>query len=181
MKVSLKALIPLMLFLALSGVFFIRLTDGKDTRILPSQLIDQEFPDFSLPDLFDMDKRLDTSIFNNRVVLVNVFGSWCVACLEEHPFLRALANRGEIPIIGIDWRDEPDKARAWLARHGNPYERVIFDHDSTLIIDLGVTGAPESFLVDRQGRIRYKYTGILTPSVWQKDVRPVLEHLEASP
>lgn len=181
MKLSLKALIPLLIFLAICAAFLIRLTDGKNTRILPSQLIDHDFPAFSLPDLFNMDEMLDKSVFENRVVLVNVFGSWCVACRQEHPFLQQLAKQKELPIIGIDWRDDADKAKAWLSGRGNPYDRVIFDHDSTLIIDLGVTGAPESFLVDQHGRIRYKYTGPLTPSVWVKDVRPILKHLEANP
>ena len=179
MKPYMKALIPLFVFLALSITFFIRLTDGKDTRILPSQLIDHKFPEFSLPDLFQPATRLDKSVFQNKIVLVNVFGSWCVACRQEHPFLQHLAGRGEIPIIGIDWRDDAQKAKAWLSGRGNPYSRVIFDHDSSLIIDLGVTGAPESFLVDKNGRIRYKYTGPLTADIWRDEVEPVIQHLEA--
>ena len=179
MKPYVKALIPLFVFLALSLTFFIRLTDGKDTHTLPSQLIDHKFPVFSLPSLYEPEASLDNSIFEDKIVLVNVFGSWCVACRQEHGFLQKLSNSGEIPIIGVDWRDDRDKAKAWLAKGGNPYAHIIFDHESALIIDLGVTGAPESFLVDQNGRIRYKYTGPLSVDIWERKIRPVIKHLEA--
>lgn len=176
MRMSVKGLIPLVVFLALGVVFAIGLT--KDPRELPSQMIDRPFPEFSLPDLFDADVTIDHSYFHGQVTLVNVFGSWCVACDQEHPMLMKLAGQNEIPMLGVDWRDTVEKGRRWLARRGNPYTRVIFDADSMLAIDLGVTGAPESFIVDKKGQIRYKYIGPITDKVWQDELKPFVLMLE---
>lgn len=176
MNISWKGLIPLMLFLVLGVAFAIGLT--KDPRELPSQMIDRPFPEFTLPDLLDMDKTIDQSYFDGQVTLVNIFGSWCVACDQEHPMLMKLARNNEIPMLGVDWRDTVEKGRRWLARGGNPYTRVIFDADSMLAIDLGVTGAPESFIVDKKGQIRYKYIGPITEKVWQNELKPFVLMLE---
>ena len=176
MNISWKGLIPLMLFLVLGVAFAVGLT--KDPRELPSQMIDRPFPEFTLPDLLDMDKTIDQSYFDGQVTLVNIFGSWCVACDQEHPMLMKLARNNEIPMLGVDWRDTVEKGRRWLARGGNPYTRVIFDADSMLAIDLGVTGAPESFIVDKKGQIRYKYIGPITEKVWQNELKPFVLMLE---
>ena len=176
MKFSWKGLIPLFLFMALGITFAIGLT--KDPRILPSQLIDRPFPEFSLPDLFDIDTNIDQSYFDGQVTLVNVFGSWCVACDQEHPTLRRMAEKNEVPMLGVDWRDSVEKGRRWLKRGGNPYTHVVFDADSLLAIDLGVTGAPESFIVDKKGQIRYKYIGPITDKVWLEELKPIVLSLE---
>ncbi len=179
MKLKMKALVPLLVFLALCGVLWMRLTSGESTRILPSELINHEFPAFELQDLYDEDTIMDESLMQGEVRLVNVFGSWCVACVAEHDFLRELKQSGEITIIGIDWRDDRKAAQDWLARGGNPYAQIIFDPESTLAIDLGVTGAPESFIVDKNGRIRYKFTGPLYQEAWVKTLRPVIAQIKA--
>ena len=177
MKLSWKGLIPLFLFLALGVAFAIGLT--KDPRELPSQMIDQPFPDFALPDLLDMDVTIDHSYFDGQVTLVNIFGSWCVACDQEHPMLMWLAENNEIKMLGVDWRDTVEKGRRWLALRGNPYSRVVFDADSMLAIDLGVTGAPESFIVDKNGQIRYKFIGPITQKTWQDELKPFILALQA--
>ncbi len=177
MRISWTGLIPLILFLALSGAFAIGLT--KDPSKLPSQMIDHPFPEFSLPDLLDMEKTIDQSYFEGQVTLVNIFGSWCVACEQEHPMLMKLARNNEIRILGVNWRDTVEKGRDWLARGGNPYTRIVFDADSMLAIDLGVTGAPESFIVDKKGQIRYKYIGPITEKIWRDELKPFVLMLEA--
>ncbi|MBL4870008.1 MAG: DsbE family thiol:disulfide interchange protein [Robiginitomaculum sp.] len=179
MKFTLKGLVPLFIFLALSIAFGFGLT--KDPRKLPSQLIDRPFPEFLLPDLMDEENTLDNSYLQGQVTLVNIFGSWCVACDQEHPMLMKLSREGDIAILGVDWRDTREDGLRWLARGGNPYGRVVFDEHSKLAIDLGVTGAPESFLVDKKGQIRYKYIGPITQSVWDETLKPLAMRLEIEP
>jgi len=176
MKMTWKGLIPLFIFSLLGLIFAVGLT--KDPSKLPSQLIDEPFPEFSLPDLFDPETQIDQTYLTGQVTLVNVFGSWCVACDLEHPTLRRLAAANEITMLGIDWRDTMEKGKRWLERGGNPYDRVAFDADSVLAISLGVTGAPESFLVDKKGRIRYKYVGPISDKIWRQEIKPIVLALE---
>jgi len=177
MKFTWKGLIPLFLFLGLGTLFGIGLT--KDPSKLPSHIIDQPFPDFSLPDLLDMDVKIDRSYLGGQVTLVNIFGSWCVACELEHPVLMRLAEDKEIKMLGVNWRDTVEKGRRWLELRGNPYTRIVFDADSMLAIDLGVTGAPESFIVDKKGQIRYKYIGPISEKVWRTELKPLVLALRA--
>lgn len=172
---NLRGLIPLFVFVALIGALAFGLT--RDPRILPSELIEKPFPDFSLQNL-EEDRILTPSIFDGRVSLVNVFGSWCVACAVEHPQLMALQDESDFNLVGIDWRDSRAAANRWLVKHGNPYDLVIFDPNSELIVPLGVTGAPESFIVDKAGQIRYKHIGIITEKDWRNTLRPLVESLQ---
>lgn len=179
MNFSLRGLIPLTLFLALGLAFTIGL--NKDPKALPTQMIDRPFPSFEMTDLFDPEKTHTEADMMGQVTLVNIFGSWCAACVVEHPVLMRIAKQETITLVGVDWRDQRNKAQDWLARYGNPYAKVIFDESSQLAIDLGVTGAPESFIVDKAGRIRHKHVGIITPEIWQDSLRPLIETLEAKP
>jgi cytochrome c biogenesis protein CcmG/thiol:disulfide interchange protein DsbE len=125
------------------------------------------------------DTGLQTEHLKGRVTLVNIFGSWCIACAAEHPYLMKIKAQGLVPIMGIDWRDDPAAGMAWLQKHGDPYERVGADpapgHAS---VDFGVTGAPESFLVDREGRIRYKHVGVIDDEAWNKVLLPIVKELQ---
>ena len=172
---SLRGLIPLFGFLLLLGALAFGLT--RDPRILPSELIEKPFPEFTLESL-DETTVIDPSIFEGRVSLVNIFGSWCTACVVEHPQLMALRGDPELQLIGIDWRDDREAANRWLVRHGNPYDTIIFDPHSKLILPLGITGAPETFIVDKAGQIRYKHTGVITPKDWKQTLRPLVESLQ---
>ncbi len=172
---SLRGLIPLGAFIMLLGALAFGLT--RDPRILPSELIEKPFPEFALENLKG-DAVLDTSILKDQVSLVNVFGSWCVACTVEHPQLMVLRDVPDLQLIGIDWRDTRDAANRWLVRNGNPYDLVVFDPKSKLIVELGVTGAPETFIVDKAGKIRYKHVGIITPEDWDDTLRPLVESLQ---
>lgn len=168
--------LPLLIFLVLALYFFAGL--GKDPHDIPSVLIDRPVPEFSLPPLEGFDHGLSSADLKGRVSLVNIFGSWCVACQIEHPFLMALRRDDVVPIFGIDWREKDRQAGpAWLARHGNPYTRIGDDPSSRVAIDLGVTGAPETFIVDAKGVIRYKHVGPITPEVWEAKLWPIVQAL----
>ena len=172
-----RALLPLGLFMLIGIAFAIGLT--KDPSHLPSELIDRPFPEFALSELYDESETLTQDIFKGQVSLINVFGSWCVACNVEHPVLMDIAKRKDVNLIGMDWRDERPKAKRWLAERGDPYNKVIFDNESVLAITLGVTGAPESFITDKTGNIRYKHVGIITPEIWRDTLLPTVKTLEA--
>lgn len=172
-----RALLPLGVFLLIGIVFAIGLT--KDPRRMSSELINQPFPSFTLTELYDETEMLTEGIVKGQVSLINVFGSWCVACNVEHPVLMDIAERKEVALIGMDWRDERPKAKRWLAERGNPYSKIIFDNESVLSITLGVTGAPESFITDKTGQIRYKHVGVITPKLWRETLLPIIKSLEA--
>ena len=169
-------LLPLGIFLVLAVYFAVGLT--KDPRKLPSTLIDREVPAFDLPPIQGFDRGFSSNDLLGQVTLVNIFGSWCVACLAEHPFLMKLKAEKTIPIYGIDWREKSDGAATkWLARHGNPYTLVGDDRDSRVSIDFGVTGAPETFIVDKKGVVRYKHIGPIYPETWDEILFPIVEEL----
>ena len=177
MKLSWKAFVPLFIFTALCVAFFVRLTSGESTKILPSQLINKPFPEFSLPSLLS-EQELHNDSIKGKISLINVFGSWCAACADEHGFLMELSKDKNIQLIGINWRDDRENALTWLRQRGNPYAKIIVDQDSTLILDLGVTGAPESFITDAKGKIRYKYVGPLNAKIWRIEIMPIIAKLE---
>lgn len=172
-----KRIVPLLLFFALVVALGVGLT--RDPRLLPSEMIDRPFPSFELTELYDETVTVTEAQLQGQVTLVNVFGSWCVACVQEHPMLVKLARDENVYILGVDWRDTREKGQAWLRRYGNPYALTIFDADSLLAIDLGITGAPESFLVDKKGQIRYKHVGIINDQVWNEILKPMIETFEA--
>ncbi len=168
---------PLALFLVLAGYFAVGLT--KDPKKLPNMLQGKPVPAFDLPPIQGRGaKGFASTDLPGQVSLVNIFGSWCVACRVEHPFLMEIKAKGWVPIHGIDWREEdPAAGPAWLKRYGDPYTLVGDDPRSKAAIAFGVTGAPETFLVDAKGVIRYKHIGPLTPEVWKDVVGPLIEKL----
>ena len=174
---KLSRLLPVGLF----GVLVIFLAIGltRDPSIIPTEMIDREMPAFELPELRDEAITVSQADLVGEVTLVNVFGSWCVACLQEHPTLMQLSRDQTVRIVGINWRDDREDALAWLVKHGDPYEAIVFDAESELVIEIGVTGAPETFVLDPAGRIRYKQIGPITPEVWTKTIRPVIDAIEA--
>ncbi len=173
----LLAIVPAVVFAGLMVAFVIGL--GRDPSILPSMLIDKPLPVFDLPPVRAADtKGLASTDFRGEPALLNVFGSWCVTCRVEHPFLMQLKAQG-VPIHGLDWKDQPGAGEAWLVRYGDPYQLAGDDPVGRTVIDLGVTGAPETFVVDRQGRVRYRHVGAITPEVWSKTLAPLMTKLKA--
>ena len=173
----LSYLLPIVLMLGLAVLFLVGL--GRDPKLIPSVLIDKPVPDFALQALPGRgDTGLSSADLKGQVTLVDIYGSWCIACVEEHPTLLAIKKSGEIAIHGIDWRDDPEKGAAWLREKGDPYNRVGIDPaPGRAAIGFGVTGAPESFIVDANGVIRYKYIGPITPTVWQETLLPIVRSL----
>lgn len=161
------------------ALFFLRgLT--LNPREIPSVLINRPVPEMNLAPLpgRGADTGLSTADLKGRVSLVNIYGSWCIACVQEHPYLMKIKQTGVVPIHGIDWRDDPVEGAKWLKKHGDPYDRVGVDPaPGRTAIDFGVTGAPETFVVDKAGIIRYKHIGPVTPEVWEQTLLPIIKEL----
>lgn len=170
------SIIPVVLMLVVCGAMAIGLRN--DPHTLPSALIDKPMPEFDLPPIEDDRAGFARADLDGKVALVNVFASWCVACRIEHPMLMDLAARKRVPIYGVDWKDDPNDGADWLDAFGDPYTLVGEDRDSKLAIDLGVTGAPETFVIDRTGRIRFKQIGPITDEVWRETIEPLVDALE---
>ncbi len=173
----LSRIIPVALFGVLLVFFAIGLT--RDPQALPSEMIDRQMPEFGLSELHIEEATVSHWDMRGKITLLNVFGSWCVACVVEHPTLMKIAQRGDVQLMGVNWRDTRVDAIAWLERHGDPYAKIAFDDESSLAIDLGVTGAPETFIIDPTGRIRYKHVGMITDDVFDEIILPVIKHLQS--
>lgn len=171
-------LLPVAVF-GILALFFLRgLT--LNPREIPSVLINRPVPEMNLAPLPGRGDQtgLATADLKGRVSLVNIYGSWCIACVQEHPYLMKIKQTGIVPIHGIDWRDDPVEGAKWLKKHGDPYDRVGVDPaPGRTAIDFGVTGAPETFIVDKAGIIRYKHIGPVTPDVWEKTLLPIIKEL----
>ncbi|HWT16799.1 MAG TPA: DsbE family thiol:disulfide interchange protein [Patescibacteria group bacterium] len=167
-----RYLVPLLLFLGLGVLLFSGL--GKDTRYVPSPLIDKPAAAYTLPELRDPAQTIDSKQFSGKPYLLNVWGSWCVACQEEHPVLLDYAKSKKIPLVGLNWKDENDTALRWLAALGDPYDAIPVDADGKVAIDYGVYGAPETFLIDANGVIRFKQVGPMTREIIAKEIEPRL-------
>lgn len=174
---SMTRLLPVGLFLIV--VIFLGIGLTRDPSVIPTEMIDRDMPRFELPELREADVTLTEDDLIGEITLVNVFGSWCVACLQEHPTLMQLSQADRVKIVGVNWRDDREDALAWLHKHGDPYAHIIFDSESDLVIEMGVTGAPETFILDPDGRIRYKQIGPITADVWTDTVRPVIDLITA--
>lgn len=172
-------LLPLLLFALVAGYFLWGLASDRDPNKVPSALIDQPAPAFDLPPLdgFDRPGLATADLKNGEVALVNFFASWCLPCRAEHPFLMDLAESGAVRVLGIAYRDRPEDARRWLGRFGNPYERVGADDRGRAGIDFGVSGVPETFVIDRTGRIRYQHIGPLMAEDIEGEILPRIESL----
>ncbi len=158
--------LPVLLFFILGGLLWKGL--GIDPKILPSALINQTFPNFKLESLKTDSKMLTRADLIGKPVLVNVWATWCPACRQEHAQLLQIANSKQIPIIGLNYKDERESALTWLEQLDNPYKFNIYDHDGMLGLDLGVYGAPETYLLDKNGIIQYRHVGVLTAETWQQ-------------
>ena len=165
-----RFLLPIGFFVILIPLFVVGL--GKDPRALPSTFLGKPAPTFSLPQLRDMSKIISNDSFAGEMVLVNFWATWCVGCRQEHDFLLQLQANNVIPIYGINWRDDRNKALDWLEELGDPYAVSGFDGGNHTGIDWGVYAAPETFLVDESGTVIYKLLGPLSPYTWQKEFVP---------
>jgi cytochrome c biogenesis protein CcmG/thiol:disulfide interchange protein DsbE len=170
-------LLPLLLFGAVAAYFAAGL--GRNPQDIPSALLDRPMPEFALPKLDGLDRpglaRADVA---GKVALINVFASWCVPCRVEHPVLMRLAEEGRIPLYGISWKDKAADSLAFLRELGNPYARVGWDGDGRVGIDWGVYGVPETYVIGKDGRVRYRHVAPITPEVLQRTILPLVARLE---
>jgi len=171
-----KFLLPLAVLVVVVGFlgFGLRL----DPREVPSPLIGKAAPPFSLPVLHEPAKTMSNTDFKGQVWLLNVWASWCVSCREEHPVLVELSKQKIVPIIGLNYKDQSDDARAWLKKFGDPYVMSLVDAKGKIGIDYGVYGVPETYLIDRDGVIRYKKIGPVTPDTVREKILPLVKQLK---
>jgi cytochrome c biogenesis protein CcmG/thiol:disulfide interchange protein DsbE len=176
MRRRLLYLFPVMIFGVVAGYFLWGLNPERDPRLIPSVMIDQPVPEFELEPIEGMDgPGLKTAdLTDGRVTLVNFFASWCVPCRIEHAFLIELVKEDGARLVGINYKNEPEEARAWLAQLGNPYAQIGADTTGRVGIEWGVYGLPETFIIDQQGRIRYRRVGPIDAYTLTHDIRPLL-------
>lgn len=172
-----RFLLPLGIFIVLVGFLAAGLT--LNPREVPSPLVGKPAPSFTLPQLHDQEKKFSPADMAGQVWLLNVWASWCSGCREEHPVLVRMAKTGEVPIYGMDYKDQREEALAWLRRHGNPYPLTAVDEAGRIGIDYGVYGVPETYVIDKQGIIRYKQIGPLDEEVVAKTILPLVKELQA--
>jgi cytochrome c biogenesis protein CcmG/thiol:disulfide interchange protein DsbE len=172
-------LLPIALFLVLAGYFALALRPDRDPHELPSAMIDKPAPSFNLAGLGDA-PGLDRAALGGGVTLVNFFASWCVPCRIEHPLLMGLAAETKVPLYGIAYKDKPADTAQYLAQLGDPYARVGLDEAGRVGIDFGVYGVPETYVIDKQGRIRLRLVGPLTAEIVARELRPLIEELGRS-
>ena len=172
-----KFVVPLAIFALLVGFFGVGLL--RDPRTVPSPLIDQPAPAFTLEQLHQPTLAFTPQEMKGKVWLLNVWASWCVSCRVEHPLLVDLARRKVVPIVGLNYKDKRDDGIAWLKKFGDPYVLSAWDVEGKVGIDYGVYGVPETFVVDKNGVIRYKQIGPITPEALEKTLLPLIRKLEA--
>jgi len=170
-----RYLLPLGIFVLL--VFLLGVGLSLNPREVPSPIIGKPAPAFQLPQLHDPAKTFSPKELQGKVWVLNVWASWCVACRDEHPVLTALARSGIAPVYGLNYKDKRDEAIEWLRRYGDPYQASLFDADGRVGIDYGVYGVPETYVIDKQGVIRYKRIGPVTPDIVQSKVAPLIAEL----
>jgi cytochrome c biogenesis protein CcmG/thiol:disulfide interchange protein DsbE len=170
-----RFLLPLALFIGL--VVFLAIGLGRDPHEVPSPLINKPAPAFQLPQLHEPGKTFSAQEMRGKVWLLNVWASWCISCREEHPLLLQLARSGAVPLYGLNYKDQRNDAITWLNELGDPYLLSAADLDGRVGIDYGVYGAPETYLIDREGVIRFKHIGPLTPNVLQGKLLPLARDL----
>ncbi|MBL8351333.1 MAG: DsbE family thiol:disulfide interchange protein [Burkholderiaceae bacterium] len=171
-----RRFIPLALFVALAAVLGVGLT--LKPREVPSPFIGKPAPPFTLPRLGEPSRQLSADELKGQVWVLNIWASWCAPCREEHPLLVAMGQAAQVPIYGINYKDDPRNAQEWLLKLGDPYAASVVDADGRASIDYGVYGVPETFVIDKTGIVRFKHIGPLTTEVWQRDVLPLVKRLQ---
>jgi cytochrome c biogenesis protein CcmG/thiol:disulfide interchange protein DsbE len=170
-----RYLAPLVFFVLLVLVFIKGLDPERDLNELPSPFLGKPAPQFELPKLKVPEETVSTADYDGQLALINVWATWCVGCRQEHQFLMELSRQNPMPIYGINWRDRRDEALTWLAQLGDPYVASGFDADGRVGIDWGVYGAPETFLLGRDGTVLHKHLGPLNQAIWDQDFVPLID------
>jgi len=177
-KSALRFVLPLAIFIVLSGFLFVGLR--LNPREVPSPFIGKPAPAFQLTQLAQPEQTFSPKQMQGQVWLLNVWASWCVACRVEHPLLVDLAKKNVIPIVGLNYKDKRDAALGWLGQFGDPYQLSVADTDGRVGIDYGVYGVPETFVIYKVGVIRFKQIGPITEDAWRDKILPLLQQLRQS-
>ena len=172
-----RFILPFVVFMIMAAFMYVGLS--LNPREVPSPLVGKEAPAFTLPQLHEPSKQFSPQDMKGKVWLFNVWASWCTACEGEHPLFMELARQNIVPIYGMDYKDKREDGEAWLRRHGNPYALVVSDIEGRVGIDYGVYGVPETYLIDKQGVIRHKQIGAVTPEILDKTLIPLIKELQA--
>jgi cytochrome c biogenesis protein CcmG, thiol:disulfide interchange protein DsbE len=175
-----KLFLPGVFFLVMIGLLLFGLSDGRDPNHVPSALTNRPLPEFTRPDLFDPNAVVSSTQLRGGVFLVNFWGTWCPPCHAEHPYLIEISEREpDITFVGVNYtEDDPELAREFLRERGNPFKLNLSDADGSLGIDFGVTGAPETFVVDSTGTIRYRHVGEINNTVWAEVFEPLIAQIQ---
>ncbi len=177
----LKLFIPLLVFVVVAGFFYVmveRIDEGEyNPQALPSALLNKPFPQFALPRVEPPQATLERGDMVGRIALVNVWATWCPSCHAEHDYLNQLTQEKDIVIYGVNYKDQLPAARRWLREKGNPYRFNVFDAEGKLGLDMGVTGAPETYLIDHRGFVRLRYQGPLNETVWREQFQGLVRQL----
>lgn len=176
MKKKLIFAIPLVVVAAMFGVFGYALVSGVDPKSVPSALTGEQLPDFKLSALQDEKAFLSRDDITGEPMLINIWATWCGSCKYEHPVLNSLAASG-VRIIGINYKDDRALALKWLDEYADPYEVDVYDPNGDLGFDLGVTGAPETFFVDSEGNVQYRFQGPITDQLWQDKLKAIYDEM----
>jgi len=172
----LKVFLPLLI---LSGIgYFLWQGLSLNPRIVPSVLLNEQTPEFNLPNLLHPGAKLGNKIFKGHVSLLNVWATWCAACINEYPLMINIAHTHKVKIYGLDYKDDRTKALVWIKKYGNAYAAIGFDETGETAINWGVYGTPETFVINKNGVIKYKQIGEVTPEVWKHTLLPLIEKLE---
>lgn len=170
-----KFLLPLIAFVVLVGFLAVGL--NRNPRDVPSPLVGKPAPDFRLPQLADGSRTFGPEDLKGKVWLFNVWASWCVSCRQEHPVLVEFSKSGQVPVVGLNYKDQLPDARKWLVDFGDPYTLSAVDADGRVGINYGVYGVPETYVIDKQGVIRMKHTGPITPESLKERILPLVAEL----
>ena len=172
-----RFILPFVVFMIMAAFMFVGL--GLNPREVPSPLVGKPAPAFTLPQLHEPSKQFSPQDMKGKVWMLNVWASWCTACEGEHPVFMDLARQNIVPIYGMDYKDKREDGEAWLRKHGNPYTLVVSDAEGRVGIDYGVYGVPETYLIDKQGVIRHKQIGAVTPEILDETILPLIKELQA--
>lgn len=175
---KIKTLVPLLVFLVIAVFLGIGLT--RDPRKLPSTMIGKPAPGFTVPQLIAEGKQFSPTDMKGQVWLLNVWASWCTPCRVEHPILVEIERSKAVPIVGLNHKDKREDALKFLEQLGDPYVLTAVDRDGLVSIDYGVYGVPETFVIDREGRVRHRHVGPITPESLQKEILPLISQLKSS-
>ena len=169
--------LPIIIFFIILFIFFYLLIIDRNPSKVPSALLNKSVPNFEAESLIKNEKFFSSKEFGEKIVLVNFFATWCKPCRDEHAFIKRFADNQNIKVIGINYKDDSEKAIKWLQKLGNPYSSVAIDRNGKIAIDWGVYGIPETFIINSKGKIKYRHVGAVTPKIYKK-INQLIKEIE---